>query len=410
MKKLIVFLAVFLTAVFCFASPLFAFTTKSEEHVSISEDINDDVYAFGSDVTVTGTISGDLVMAASQATITGNIADDLIAAGGTLTIGGQVGDSVRAAGGMLTVDSTIKKDLIAVGGQIDISKEAVIDGDAVLSGGKITINGNVNGGVEISGSEVIINGKIGKNVKISSSNIKIGDNAEIAGNLDYSSSQAAVVSAGSKISGATNWTKIQTKEGKDFQITPEMKKGGLAVFTATWIGSKVIGFLSFFILGIILLLAIPWTFNKFNERMKKSLGFCVGGGAIVLFGTPLATFILFIISIILFVTLIGAGLGGLALIANTLIIIVYAVIIFVSNVYLSYFIGHMILHKSVKNIDKYGWKVLAFLIGLAITSVVYAIPFAGWLAQFAGILFGFGGLVMIIKDWLFSCRKIKSTI
>ncbi|MHB1252811.1 MAG: polymer-forming cytoskeletal protein, partial [Candidatus Humimicrobiaceae bacterium] len=284
MKKVILFLTVLFVAVFCFASPLFAFTTKGGEHVSISENISDDVYAFGSDVTLTGSIDGDLVSAASQMTITGNVTDDLIAAGGALTIDGQIGDSARIAGGMLTVNGIIKKDLVAAGGQVEVSKEAVIEGDAVINGGRIIINGNVNGGVEISGSDVTINGKIGKNVKISSPNIKIGDNAEIAGNLDYTSSQAAVISSNAKISGATNWTKAEIKNGKDFQITPGVKKGVFAVFTTTWIGSKVIGFLSFFILGIILLLALPWTFNKFNERMKKSLGFCVGGGAIVLFG------------------------------------------------------------------------------------------------------------------------------
>lgn len=408
MKKIILFLTVFLVAVFCFASPLFAFTTKGGEYVSISENISDDVYAFGSDVTLTGSIDGDLVSAASQMTITGNVTDDLIAAGGALRIGGQIGDSARIAGGMLTVNGIIKKDLVAAGGQVEVSKEAVIEGDAVINGGRIIINGIINGSIEISGSDVTINGKIGKDVNISSSNIKIGDNAEITGNFNYTSSQQAVISSNAKISGTTNWTKAEIKDGKDLRITPDIKKGTVAVFTATWIGSKVVGFLSFFILGIILLLALPWTFNKFNERMKKSLGLCVGGGAIVMFGAPLAAFILIFISILLFITLIGSGLGGLVFIADILIILAYSTILLVSNVYLSFFIGKMILHKSVKNLDKYGWKVLAFLIGLAITSAVYAIPFAGWLVQFAGIIFGFGGLVMVIKDWLFSCRKIKS--
>jgi len=406
MKKIVIFLAVFILSIFCFVSPLFAFTTKGEEHINISEDISDDVYAFGNDVTLTGSIDGDLISAASQITVFGNVADDLIAAGGVLTIGGQIGDSARVAGGMLTVNGIIKKDLVAAGGQIELSKESVIEGDAVINGGRIILNGNVNGSVEISGSDVTINGKIGKNVKISSSNIKIGDSADITGNLDYTSSQQAAISSNAKISGQTNWTQIQAKEVKDLQITPGLKKGAFAVFTATWIGSKAISFLSFFILGIMLLLSIPWTFNKFNERMKKSLGLCVGGGAIVIFGAPLAIFILFVISILLFITLIGAGLGGLIFISNVLIILLYSILLLVSNIYLSFFIGKMILRKAEKNLNKYGWKVLAFLIGLAITSVVYAIPFAGWLAQFAGAIFGFGGLVMVIKDWIRSYRKI----
>jgi cytoskeletal protein CcmA (bactofilin family) len=408
MKKTIVFLIVFLVSVFCFATPLFAFTTKAGQNVSISENLSDDIYAFGSVVTLTGSINGDLVTSASQIIITGNVSGDFIAAGGVLTVDGNIGDTARLAGGMLTVNGNVKKDLVAAGGQVEVSQKAAVEGDAVINGGKIVINGNVKGRIEISGSDVTINGKIGKDVKISAPNIKIGDNAEIAGSFNYTSSHAAVVSPNAKITGKTNWTKTEIKNGNDFKIAPGIEKSAFAIFTATWIGSKVINFLSLFILGIILLLALPWTFGKFNERMKKSTGLCAGSGAIILFGTPFAAFILIIISIILIITLIGAGLGGLVFIADILIILIYSVILLVSNIYLSFFLGHMILHKSAKNPDKYGWKVLAFLIGLAITSVVYAIPFAGWLAQFAGILFGLGGLVMIIKDWLFTSRKIKS--
>jgi predicted tellurium resistance membrane protein TerC len=68
------------------------------------------------------------------------------------------------------------------------------------------------------------------------------------------------------------------------------------------------------------------------------------------------------------------------------------------------------LSKTKLNLNKYGWKVLAYLIGLAIVMLIYAIPFVGWVAQFAGILFGFGGLVMLLKDWIWGFNKAKNTI
>jgi hypothetical protein len=50
--------------------------------------------------------------------------------------------------------------------------------------------------------------------------------------------------------------------------------------------------------------------------------------------------------------------------------------------------------------------VLAYLIGLVIIMIIFSIPFAGWLIRFAGILFGLGGLALVIKDMLAqSCRK-----
>lgn len=55
--------------------------------------------------------------------------------------------------------------------------------------------------------------------------------------------------------------------------------------------------------------------------------------------------------------------------------------------------------------NKYGWKVLAYLIGLAVVVVVCSILFVGWMFSFAGVLFGFGGLMLIIKDWLAGLKR-----
>lgn len=409
MKKILIFISVFMLCILGFASPVLAFTAKGGENLNISESIEDDVYAFSNTVTLTGNVDGDLTAAGSQINILGKVKGDLLAAGGTITVNGEIGDTARIVGGMITINNNLKKDLVATGGQIEISSNSVIDGDAAINAARIVINGNVGGSLKLSAAEVIINGKIGDTVEISSSNIKIGDGAEISGNLNYTSDKEALVSANAKITGKTNWTKLETDSLKKLEVAPGIKKGAAALFTATWIGGKVVRFLSCFVLGIILLLVVPWAFSKFNARMKKSLGYCVGGGAIVLFGAPIAMFIIFIIGIILFVTIIGSLLGVLALFANFYLVLGYALLLFVSNIFLSFFIGNLILQKGVKNLHRYGWKVVAFLIGLVITSILFAIPFIGWLAQFVAVLFGFGGLVMIIKDWLASFRKARTT-
>ena len=132
---------------------------------------------------------------------------------------------------------------------------------------------------------------------------------------------------------------------------------------------------------------------------------CVGAGAITLFGVPVGIISIFIIAVFLFITVIGAGLGILTISANLILIILYAVLIYVSAVFLSYFIGEKILSKTRLNLKKYGWKVLAYLIGLVIIVIVFSIPFAGWIFKLAGILFGLGGLTLIVKDWLLKFKK-----
>ena len=136
--------------------------------------------------------------------------------------------------------------------------------------------------------------------------------------------------------------------------------------------------------------------------MKTSFGFCVAGGAITLFGVPVAIAILGFIGILLLITVVGAGLGILAFTTNTVIAILYFVLIYTSTAFLSFLLGEVILSKSKLNLQKYGWKVLAYLIGLAITMIVYSIPFIGGIAKFAGVLFGLGGLTMVLKDYIWT--------
>jgi cytoskeletal protein CcmA (bactofilin family) len=411
MKKVILFVAVFSVCIFCFASPLFAFTVKSGENLNISESIEDDVYAFSNTVTLTGNVEGDFISAGSQINISGLVKGDLIAAGGSITVNGEIDDTARLAGGAISIDNNLKKDLIAAGGQIEISSNSTVNGDVVMNAARIIIDGNVDGKLKLSAGDVTINGKIGDDVQIKASNIEIGENAEIKGDFDYSSEREATIASGAKITGKTNWTKIETDTQKQkIEITPFKRQDLTAIFTTAWIGVKVISFLSSFVLGIILLLMTPWAFKKFNERMKSTLGNCVGGGAIFLFGAPVAMFILALIGIILFCTIIGASLGGLTFITEIFLILTYALFIFVSNIFLSFFIGNLILQKGVKNLDKkYGWKVLAYFIGLVIMTILYVVPFIGWIIRFVGLLFGLGGLVMISKDWLVSFKKSSAT-
>ena len=65
----------------------------------------------------------------------------------------------------------------------------------------------------------------------------------------------------------------------------------------------------------------------------------------------------------------------------------------------------MILSKTSLNMDKYGWKVLAYLIGLVIIIILYSIPFVGWLIRFSGVLFGAGAVVLALKDIILSKKK-----
>jgi len=400
MKKILAFFLVAVSIIFISAAPLWALEAENGNDPEVFS-FGDDQFVFGSDILITEDIDGDLIIAGGRLNVEGDIAQDLMAAGGIITISGDVGDDIRVSGGTINISGNVEDDLMAVGGQISISETAAIGGELAVSGGTLNIACTTEGNAYLNGATITISGKIDGDVNIDGvENLKITDSAEITGDLIYRSVVGAAISDGAVIGGEVRETIVKEIEKAEIiRATP------WAVFSATYIGGKIIAFFGLFILGIILILAMPGFFQRFNDRMKKTPGYCVGSGAIVLFGVPIGSIIIFIISIILFITIIGSGLGIVIIASNFIMMIIYGVLIYVSAVFISYLLGRVILSKASLNMDRYGWKVLAYLIGLVIVMILYSIPFVGWIIRFAGILFGLGGLALVLKDMLAGNKK-----
>lgn len=400
MKKILVFFLVVVSVIFISAAPLWALEARNGDDQEVLS-FGDDIFIFGSDILVTEDIDGDLIIAGGRLNIDGDIAQDLMAAGGIITINGDVGDDIRISGGTINISGNIEDDLMAVGGQISISEAVVIGGELAVSGGTLDIACTTKGGAYLSGGTITISGKIDGDVNIEGvENLKVTDTAEITGDLIYRSGISATISDKAMISGEIRETIVERiEETEIIQATP------WAIFTATYIGGKLISFLGLFILGIIFILIMPGFFQRFNDRMRKTPGYCIGSGAIVLFGVPIGSIIIFIISIILFITIIGSGLGIVAMASNFILLIVYGIFIYVSAIFLSYLLGSVIFSKASLNMGRYGWNVLVYFIGLLIIMILYSIPFVGWIIKFTGVMFGLGGLTLALKDIIAKSKK-----
>lgn len=406
MKKLLIFIMVLFTVLFVSISPLWAFESKSGENVSITTSIGDDAYIFGSNILVSEDIEGDLIVAGGRIEVLGNVSQDLMAAGGTISLAGDIGDDARVSGGVLTISGNISDDLLAAGGQITVLEKTDIGGSIVLAGGTINFGGTSGEGAILNAVNITISGKIKGDVEIGEvESLKITGSAEITGDLIYKSTRSADISNDAVIGGEIKETIIEVQKEITQAEIAATGTSAWAVFMATNIAGGIIEFLALFVLGIILLLAMPGFFERFTERMKKTLGYSIGSGAIVIFGVPIGSVIIFIISIILFITIIGSALGAVIMASNFVMLIIYGILIFTSTVFLSFTLGKVILSKTSLNMDKYGWKVLAYLIGLVIIIILYSIPFAGWLIRFSGVLFGTGAVVLALKDIILSKKK-----
>ena len=407
LKKVVLFISLATIVFFAFASPLFAFTVKGGKDVMVPENVNDDLYVSGNTVFVTGNIDGDLVASGGRLTVDGKVTEDLMIAGGFIDINGEIGDDVRAAGGVITINSPVADDLVVAGGTLNITDKGVIGGDLVITGGEVNIAGDVTGKLVASGGNITVSGKIGQDAEIGDvGNLKIESGAVIDGNLSYQSSQKAEISDGAKITGDVKFTEVREPEKTKtpVEVKPAAVAAPLGIFSwmfgATYLISIIVAFLSLFVIGIILLKVIPAVFRKFNDRMKSSPGYCAGAGAITIFGIPIGVLMAWVVGFVLILTVVGLGIAGLLFAATVIVIVLYWVLIYVSSIFIAFLLGELILSRSSLDLTKYGWKVLAYFIGLAILTVVFAIPVLGGIVMFLAVLFGVGGISLLIWDWI----------
>ncbi len=449
MKKAILFFFILAISLFMFTAPLFAFTLDGGRTVIVKENIDGNLYLWGGSVSVRSNINGDLYVVGGRFNLNGNISDDLTAIGAFGFVGGTVSGDVRIAGGVVTLNGQVNGDVMVAGGVVIVDTNCIVMGDLIIAGGSLNVLGEVEGNLIATGGSIEILGEIKGNVEIkNAASLNIRNTAVIGGDLIYSSGKKAGISEGAEIKGniifnekvttqsqaqasasklisatgidknlinyAASLDPIVTDSARQTLITvaanePEEEGqsfwGAIAgffrgIFTAIFIIFKSLYFIGMFIFGIVLIFLIPALFRRFNERMKSSLGKCVAGGAITLFGVPIGMIIIWAISLVLLFTIIGSAFSIILFATAGIIGFIYLILIFISTIFLSYLIGGLILSKSKMDPTKYGVKVLAFFIGFIILETLYAIPVIGQVSQLIGILFGLGGISIIIYEWI----------
>ncbi len=164
---------------------------RSGESVSVSADqaIEGDFYGLGSDVSISGKSSADVYVAGGTVTINAEVGADLVAAAArSVQVHAPVKDDVRIIAGEVTIADLVEGDVVVLGGVLKILSTAEVKGDVLFFGGKIDIEGAVGGGIYGRGEKVRIDSRIGGDVTVFAvQKLTLGDNADIQGNVSYTS-------------------------------------------------------------------------------------------------------------------------------------------------------------------------------------------------------------------------------
>ena len=371
---------VIIIACFAFLLPLTAsaYSVKKSDSVYVPKDevIEGNLYAVGASLVIDGKVTGDIICAGQSININGDVAGDVICAGQSININGKIGGNLRLIGNTINFNGQVERNGIIIGATSITSASSTIGWDLLILGNIFELNGKVGRDLYGGAGKVNLAGQIGKNINLDlgrQNNIDkpltIAGTAEINGQLKYKSDKEAVIDNGAVITGETihNYPTAVTK------------KSNLA--NLGWWWGKLISLFSALVIGLVLISFWREQIIKITDLIKVKINVSLGWGILALLLTP-------IIAIILLITIIGIPLA-------LILMALWLIAMYVSKILVGILIGRTLLLKYwPKQKDS---LILAMIVGIVITYLVFAIPFIGWIATLMAALFGLGGIMLALK-------------
>lgn len=364
----------------------FAVKTANSVYVRKEETIEGNLYAAGSNIVIDGSVKGDLICAGQTINVNGQVDGDIICAGQSVNVNGEAGGSIRVAGSSVNLNGKIARNVMAAGASIILANNAQVGWDMLTAGANVEILGKVSGDLHGAGANYNLAGEVGRNVslridsRVKSRNnnlafknklgLTIGPNAVINGDLKYTSEQDAAIDAKAVIKGQTvhNLPKAVAKKF-NFLSLPWWWGRLLRIFSALVIGLVLISFWRSQIIEI-------------TDLMLNKIGPSFGWGILTLILAPIIVFILLI-------TIIGLPL-------SLILTALWLIALYVSKILTGILIGRSLLNNFLaKQKDS---LILAMIMGIIISYLIFSLPFMGWLAGLLAILWGLGGIMLALKN------------
>ncbi len=380
MKKYLLLL-LFLILFFVTLNPVSAQTLEKGENVQLAREktLDQDYFAWGEKVNISGTVNGDAYIMGSNTFIDGTINGDLFIAGGTVNIRGNILKDLRVAGGDVTISGKIEGNVTALGGNVNITDGATINGSLTSGGGNLSVFGKVGRGATIGAGSAIFGNSVGGNITAGTGDLILTSSANINGNLKYYSSKKATIQNGALVKGSVTQ-----------QLPPKQEqKQAKKLLTGAKLTFSIISLISALIIGFILVKLMP-NFTQStaaNIRKKPIAMFAVGLLAIILIP---------ITSIFLLVTLVGIPI-------SVFLIVDYFIALYISKLFVAVAVGQKLLANDRRENDLF----LSLAAGMIIYLVLGLIPFVGLLTTLLVVPTGFGALLISKKDLFQNLRNKK---
>ncbi len=331
-----------------------------------SEDVvPEDLYAAGNRVTISGTVEGDLVAVAfEEVRIEGVVTGSVMAAASRVVVTGRVGGSLRAAAPTVVVDGRVADDVFVAANRLQVGESARIGRDLLAWTRSAVVAGSVGRNIEGQDGRLVLRGQVAGDVEVTVDSLRV-DGARVAGDLAYRSEDPAEVSE-VDVGGSL-------LHRRPLPPNIELRALRLLVFVLGWIGAAALGLSMLWAVPDRARSAIDEVTNRPGHALARGLG-VVAIPAAVSLGVAAAVA----------VTPASAGIPLLALFLPIVLGLVSLVGLgfTVATVPVATLVGR----KVRAGLSDYG----AFLTGMGLWALVFAVPVVGRWLTVAALVVGLG--------------------
>jgi cytoskeletal protein CcmA (bactofilin family) len=289
------------------------------------------------------------------------ITDELIVAGANAVISGDLREGLKVFGANIKIPGRVNGELHAFGANVILS-------------------GKFRNKVKTAGANIILSGTFEDEVEAAGAKITLASNTLIKGHLNYAS---AILNQeeGSQILGQITRKEMDVKEERIEEWSQKGKKAIKAAMVIFWFFSIA----ALIIVGLIINIFFPEHTDNIVALISETPWTSVGVGLVFLVGVPVAI-------VVACITVVGIPAGIIAA-------LVYGIVLYVSRIYISVWIGRKIIGYFKKSQKKtFFWPLVLGIVTIALLGLI---PFLGWLLKLFCLLISLGAL------WLVAIRSFQ---
>lgn len=360
------------------ATGLFALPALAEGYADASgspqiaagREVDGSAYLAGNNVNVAGTVKGDLFCAGSSVTISGVVDGDVLCAGDNVSVSGRVGGNLRLAGNTVTVTGATGRAATIGGNSVSLAGDASVGSDLTAGGNTLDLAGSVGRDLRLGAGTATVAGTVSRDVDGEVEKFTVTSTAAIGGHLHYVSSDDASVAPG-------------TVQGEVRRTDPPQRATPPAPMNRArtigdWFLGALVGMLGLVVLSLTVVLLLPRFVRRVTDTPWRGIGIAALIGLLTLAA-------ILPITVILFVTIVGAGAG-------LLLVVGFPLALLLSGPLTAYYLGREIMRRRTTN-------MLAMVaVGAALLGAAIAIPFLGFLVGLAAGCVGLGLIVLELRN------------